>query len=252
VGIVAIDPTSPFTQGALLGDRIRMGELAMDDGVFMRSMATRGNVGGLSRSTRMVVDVLEAFGKDVVLVETVGVGQAEMDILDSVDTSVVVLMPDMGDSVQIMKAGLLEIADVFVLNKADRPGVEEMDNDLNFFLDTCKPERFKTWRPPVVRTRADQGVGVDACVRCLQDHRTFLEQKNLLEDRKRKRLHKQIKEMLQESLQDHVWERFGLDERIRSSAEAVARRASNPLHETEALVALVAGGLPGGAEVTHD
>jgi len=241
-GIVAIDPTSPFSDGALLGDRVRMGDLAMDEGVFIRSMATRGGTGGLARATRMVVDVLEAFGKEIILVETVGVGQSELDIRDSVDTSVVVLMPQMGDSIQVMKAGLMEIADVFVLNKSDQAGSEAFLDDLNHFLDLCEDERAEMWKPPVIKTQANKGVGVEQFYHHLEKHLAFSREKHLLEERKKRRLFKQIKGLFLEDLEGRIWERFDMDERIHSSVDRIFRQKSNPVSETERLAALTRRG----------
>src|SRR5438046_6791162 len=148
VAVIAVDPTSPFTGGALLGDRVRMESVALDPGVFIRSMATRGSLGGLAASTREVADVLDAFGFDRVLIETVGVGQTELDIARTADTSVVVLVPESGDSIQTLKAGLMEIADLFVVNKADRPGADRLEKDLGLMLRLRETSR--AWTPPVL------------------------------------------------------------------------------------------------------
>ncbi len=159
VGIIAVDPSSPFTGGALLGDRIRMQDLAVRNGVFIRSMATRGSTGGLALATTEVIRALDAFGKDIILVETVGVGQVELDVSEACDTTVVVLVPESGDSIQAMKAGLMEIADIFVVNKADREGAARLSSELNMMVDV---KRDKTGRDlPVVMTQATNNVGVD-------------------------------------------------------------------------------------------
>jgi len=167
VGIVAVDPSSPFTGGAILGDRIRMGEIYTDPGVFIRSMATRGAMGGLARATSDAVDVLDAAGFDVVLVETVGVGQDEVDIVKTAETVAVVLVPGLGDDIQAIKAGILEIADVFVVNKADREGADRTSAELAMMLDLA-PER--SWRPPILRTVAPRGEGVEAVVDAMESH----------------------------------------------------------------------------------
>jgi LAO/AO transport system kinase len=167
VGIVAVDPSSPFTGGAILGDRIRMGEIYTDPGVFIRSMATRGAMGGLARATSDAVDVLDAAGFDVVLVETVGVGQDEVDIVKTAETVAVVLVPGLGDDIQAIKAGILEIADVFVVNKADREGADRTSAELAMMLDLA-PAR--SWRPPIVRTVAPRGEGVEAVVDAMESH----------------------------------------------------------------------------------
>ena len=170
VGVVAVDPSSPFSGGAVLGDRIRMQAHFLDPGVFIRSLATRGSHGGLPRAARDVVRLLDAFGMDVVLVETVGVGQTELDVMRLADSIVVVLVPEAGDTVQVMKAGLLEIADVFVVNKADRDGALRMVSELEQMLHLRPPS---PWAIPVLPTTASVGTGVDAVLEALERHRTF-------------------------------------------------------------------------------
>ncbi|HKS49262.1 MAG TPA: methylmalonyl Co-A mutase-associated GTPase MeaB [Amycolatopsis sp.] len=175
VGVLAIDPTSPFSGGALLGDRIRMTEHATDPGVFIRSMATRGHLGGLAWATPQAVRVLDAVGFDVVLVETVGVGQSEVDVVRLADTTVVLLAPGMGDGIQAAKAGVLEIADVFVVNKADRDGAEVVVRDLKQMISFARGEiRGESWRQPIVRTVASQGEGAGDLVRALAEHHDWL------------------------------------------------------------------------------
>jgi LAO/AO transport system kinase len=175
VGVLAIDPSSPFSGGALLGDRVRMGEHATDEGVFIRSMATRGHLGGLSWATPQALRVLDAAGCDVVLVETVGVGQSEVEVVALADTTVVLLAPGMGDGVQAAKAGILEIADVFVVNKADRDGAAQTVRDLRQMLSFGEHRAEDAWRPPVVRTVAARGEGVDDVVAALDAHREWLD-----------------------------------------------------------------------------
>ena len=171
VGIVAVDPSSPFTGGAILGDRIRMSELYTDPGVFIRSMATRGALGGLSRATWDAVDVLDAAGFDVVVIETVGVGQGEVDIVKAAETVAVVLVPGSGDEIQAIKAGILEIGDVFVVNKADREGADRTEAELSMMLDGTPGTG---WRPPIVRTVAREGRGVPETIAALEAHAEFL------------------------------------------------------------------------------
>jgi len=168
IGVVAIDPSSPFSGGSVLGDRIRMQKHFLDEGVFIRSLSTRGTHGGLARATRHVVRLLDAFGKDVVIIETVGVGQTELDIMRLADTTIVVLVPEAGDTVQTMKAGLLEIADVFVVNKADREGANRIKTELELMLQ-LRPS--SDWSVPVLMTQADQGKGVAELVETLLEHR---------------------------------------------------------------------------------
>ncbi|HEX9687700.1 MAG TPA: methylmalonyl Co-A mutase-associated GTPase MeaB [Thermoanaerobaculia bacterium] len=171
VGVVAVDPSSPFTGGAILGDRIRMAEIYTDPGVFIRSMATRGAMGGLARATSDAVDILDAAGFDVVLVETVGVGQDEVDIVKTAETVAVVLVPGLGDDIQAIKAGILEIADVFVVNKSDREGADRTAAELAMMLDLA-PSR--QWRPPIVRTVAPRAEGVEAVVDAMESHGGWL------------------------------------------------------------------------------
>lgn len=171
VGIVAVDPSSPFTGGAILGDRIRMSEIYTDPGVFIRSMATRGTLGGLARSTSDAVDVLDAAGFEVILVETVGAGQDEVDIVRAADTTAVVLVPGLGDDIQAIKAGILEIADVFIVNKADREGADRAVAELAMMLDVSAE---KPWRPPIVKTSAPSGSGVSEAVEALESHGAYL------------------------------------------------------------------------------
>lgn len=173
VGVVAIDPSSPFTGGAVLGDRIRMQKHFLDDGVFIRSLSTRGTHGGLARATRHMVRLLDAFGKDVIIIETVGVGQTELDVMRLADTTVVVLVPEAGDTVQTMKAGLLEIADVFVVNKADREGANRIKTELDMMLH-LRPA--SDWTVPVLLTQADQGKGVTELVEALIAHHGHVSQ----------------------------------------------------------------------------
>ncbi|MGB3443920.1 MAG: methylmalonyl Co-A mutase-associated GTPase MeaB [Actinophytocola sp.] len=174
VGVLAIDPSSPFSGGALLGDRIRMHSHTVDPGVYIRSMATRGALGGLATATPQAVRVLDAAGFDVVLIETVGVGQSEVDIVALADTTVVLLAPGMGDSIQAAKAGILEVADVFVVNKADRDGADQTVRDLKHAMSLGRRELGPSWRQPIVRTVASEGEGVDELVAALDSHHEWL------------------------------------------------------------------------------
>ncbi|HEX2986782.1 MAG TPA: methylmalonyl Co-A mutase-associated GTPase MeaB [Chloroflexota bacterium] len=183
VGIVAIDPTSPFSGGALLGDRIRMQQHYLDPGVFIRSMGTRGSHGGLSISTKDVVKLLDAFGKDYVIVETVGVGQTELDVVSATDTTIVILVPESGDAVQTMKAGLMEIADIFVVNKADRGGADRVKTQLEIMLHMSPPREFD-WEVPVLLTEAEFGKGVEELYDAIDRHRTALQANDELSRRR--------------------------------------------------------------------
>jgi LAO/AO transport system kinase len=183
VGIIAVDPTSPFSGGAVLGDRIRMQQHCLDEGVFIRSMATRGSLGGLPRTVNEVINVIDAAGKDIILIETVGVGQSELDIIKNVDTVIVVLAPESGDNIQTMKAGLLEIADIFVINKADRPGADNLIAEMQAMLQ-LRSERTR-WEVPIVATEAVNNVGIEELYRQVQLHRQALGEMGLLSQRRK-------------------------------------------------------------------
>src|SRR3954452_10344875 len=190
VGVLAVDPTSPFSGGAILGDRVRMQSHTNDPGVFIRSMATRGHLGGLALATPQAVRVLDAVGKAWIVIETVGVGQVEVEIAGHADTTVVVVNPGWGDSVQTAKAGLMEIADVFVVNKADRPGAAETESDLVGMLELSTR---RAWRPPIVRTVATTGEGIDALFDAITAHRTHLEATGDADARRRSRLREELR-----------------------------------------------------------
>jgi len=198
VAIVAVDPTSPFSGGALLGDRVRMAELAGDPGVFIRSMATRGSLGGLAVHTAQACDVLDAAGFERILIETVGVGQSELEIAETADSTAVVLVPESGDSIQAMKAGLMEIGDLFVINKADRDGADRGAHAIRSALALRAPT--SEWRPPVLMTVASQGTGVTELVSGFEEHLAFLETAGDLERRRRRRLEQHLEELLHAAL----------------------------------------------------
>jgi LAO/AO transport system kinase len=210
VGILCVDPTSPFSGGALLGDRIRMQGLATDPGVFIRSMATRGAMGGLARATRDAVDLLDAAGFDWVLVETVGVGQDEVDVVESVDTVVVVAVPGLGDDIQAIKAGIMEIADVFVLNKADREGADRTFRDLAMVLSLADHDE-STWLPPIVKTVASRGEGIAEAGAAIARHREWMEANGRLAERRRAQLRLRVETILQERMLVAAREDAGLE-----------------------------------------
>jgi LAO/AO transport system kinase len=193
VAVLAIDPSSPFTGGAILGDRVRMQEHATDPGVFIRSMATRGHLGGLALAAPEAIRLLDAVGRERIIVETVGVGQVEVEIAAKADTTVVVVNPGWGDAVQANKAGLMEVADVFVINKADRPGVDQTRRDLELMLDLSE---LGDWRPPIVATVGSTGEGVDALWQAVLDHRTSAEKTGVLEQRRQQRLQEELRGIL--------------------------------------------------------
>ncbi len=210
VGIVAVDPTSPFTGGAVLGDRIRMQTHTLDPGVFIRSMATRGTLGGLARATASVRKLLDAFGHDWILVETVGVGQSELDIMRLADTTVVMLVPESGDAIQTMKAGLLEVADVLVVNKADRDGAHALVTELRYMVHLHKrgqpAARELDWEVPVLSTVAATGEGVDELTAEIQRHRAALEASGALERHRRARRTRELKDLFMAELRREVEE----------------------------------------------
>lgn len=248
VGVVAIDPTSPFTGGALLGDRVRMESVSLDPGVFIRSMATRGSLGGLSAVTGEVADVLDAFGYDIVLIETVGVGQSELDIARNADSTVVVLVPEAGDSIQTLKAGVMEIADIYVVNKSDRPGADRLRNDIQLMLglrvtsgsgmqvpahhgvdlknlnplraarEAAKNQDQEAWVPPVLQTVAAKEEGISTLLEALERHFGYLESTGQLSERRRGRLRDRVVDVVERRVKARLWRdeatNAWLDERL--------------------------------------
>jgi len=212
VGIIAADPTSPFTGGAVLGDRIRMQQHYLDDGVFIRSMATRGSHGGLPRSTSGVIKLLSAFGKDFVLVETVGVGQTELDIMKNVDTTVVILVPEAGDTIQTMKAGLFEIADIFVVNKADRPGADNLVAELNTMVHQYSKQSW--WQAPVMATEAINDVGISELYEQIEKHRQALEETGRLSQRRQQQRRQEFLETVERRVTDELLRLVERDEEL--------------------------------------
>jgi LAO/AO transport system kinase len=208
VGILAIDPTSPFSGGAILGDRIRMQSHYTDEGVFIRSMATRGAMGGLAPATHDAIDILDAAGFDWILVETVGVGQDEVDIVRSVDTVVVVTLPGLGDEIQAIKAGLMEIADVFVINKADRDGVDRSRRDLELMISMAEKPR---WRPPITTTVASRGEGVERVLEEIHRHRDWLDETGEIRQRRKTHLRLRVENLLKERVIEAANDAFGLE-----------------------------------------
>lgn len=205
VGIIAVDPTSPFTGGALLGDRIRMQDKAMDKSVFIRSMATRGSLGGLSKKAKEACEVLDASGKDFIIIETVGVGQSELDIAQTADTTIVVLVPESGDAVQAMKAGLMEIGDIFVINKSDREGSDALGVALRTMLHLKMKKDDKRGETPVVKTVASQNEGISKLFEFILLHKKYLESNGKLEEKRKENLIKQINELVNDKLENKFW-----------------------------------------------
>jgi len=205
VGIIAVDPTSPFTGGALLGDRIRMTEISLLDGVFIRSMATRGSLGGLSRNVVEACDVLDAAGKDFILIETVGVGQSELDITQTADTTVVVLVPESGDAIQAMKAGLMEIADIFALNKSDRQGADGIAATLKNIIH-LKPPSENKWEINVIKTIGIKNEGIEELLNEITKHKNHLEDSGFLAEKRKNNLTKKILELVNSRLEVTFWD----------------------------------------------
>jgi LAO/AO transport system kinase len=235
VAVLAIDPSSPFTGGAILGDRVRMGDHALDDGVFIRSMATRGHLGGLAVAAPEAVRLLTAAGYPWVVLETVGVGQVEVEVVGHADTTVVVVSPGWGDAVQANKAGLLEIADVFVVNKADRPGAREAARDLERMLDMAVPGGVQGWRPPVVCTTATTGGGVDDLWRAVDDHRAHLVASGELAARRRARAAEEVTRLVAARLMEQARD-LTAGARADALAEAVAAGDLDPWAASDELL----------------
>jgi len=266
LGVVAVDPTSPYSGGALLGDRIRMNDLATDPGIFIRSMATRGSLGGLATTSKEVVDLMDAFGFDRVLIETVGVGQTELEITAAADTVVVVLVPESGDGIQAMKAGLMEIADVFVINKADRPGADRLLKEIRQAMhlrsgETLRdvpahhgvdlgrvmkkertedaPVREAGWSIPVLKTVAQTGDGLPELLDAVDRHRAWMAQSGELENRRRERARIRVRDVVERELRRTAWTSAQTDEVLREGLDRIQKGDATPY----SVAATILGGL---------
>jgi len=235
VGIIAVDPTSPFTGGAVLGDRIRMQQHFLDGGVFIRSMATRGSPGGLPPTARGVIKLLDAFGKDYILVETVGVGQTELDIMEMADTVLVVLTPEAGDTIQTMKAGLLEIADIFVVNKADREGASYLLAELTAMLQ-LHPSR-PGWQPPVLAAQAVNNIGIEEVLQAVKDRRRALEETGHLWERRKEQRRKEFLQAIERRLAARLKETMEKDGEFLSYLERVEKGKMDPYSACQEVLA---------------
>ncbi len=233
VGIVAVDPTSPFSGGAILGDRIRMQAHATDPGVFIRSMATRGHLGGLAAATGQALLVLSAAGMDVILVETVGVGQDEVEIVGTADVSLVVLVPGLGDEVQALKAGIMEIADVFVVNKADREGVERVVTEIESMLSLSAPDAP---RPAVVRTVATRDEGVEGLLEAIEAFHRRATDSGALARKRRAQMRRQLEDAVRQRVMGHVFRRVVSPEELERTLESLAERTVDPFTAAEGIV----------------
>jgi LAO/AO transport system kinase len=238
VGIIAVDPTSPFTGGAILGDRIRMADLYTDRGVFIRSMATRGFLGGLAKATNDVVDLLDAAGFDQVLVETVGVGQDEVEVMRTVQTNMVVLVPGMGDDIQAIKAGIMEIGDVFAVNKADRPGADKTVTEVTMMMSLV--EEHGDWIPPIVKTVASRSQGIEEIDDALVRHYAYLTSSGELVRRNRERVRIRIETQLKEKFMERLIGRAISREDFESLLDAVLHKQANPHDAAESVLERIA------------
>lgn len=226
VGIIAIDPTSPFSGGALLGDRIRMMDLATDNGVYIRSMGTRGMLGGLASAVYDVVEILDASGKDIVLVETVGVGQAEVDVIKIADTTLVVLVPGLGDSIQTIKAGIMEIADIYIVNKADRAGVEQAVAELESLIDiACSGKDRKT---PVLTTIAKQSKGIVELIKEIENHKNYLKKTDMFDFKRRKRYEAELVEIIRKRLMNFIFDESTFKGKVESLIDQISKKEVDP------------------------
>ncbi|HEV2114435.1 MAG TPA: methylmalonyl Co-A mutase-associated GTPase MeaB [Terriglobales bacterium] len=234
VGIIAVDPTSPFSGGAILGDRIRMQAHHADPGIYIRSMATRGSLGGLAGTTADVATVLDASGRDLVLIETVGVGQDEVDIVRLADVTVVILVPGMGDDVQTIKAGIMEIADIFVINKSDREGAERVEREIRAMQSLAS--RPDNWSPPIIKTVATEGAGTAELAKAIAEYEAYLAKHNLLLKKRARHWHDRLLEMLRDGLLRRVVREQMGDQEISRYAAEVAEHKRDPYSLVEEIV----------------
>lgn len=234
VGIIAVDPTSPFTGGALLGDRVRMSDIGQDEGVFIRSMATRGNIGGLSKRAIDAADVLDAAGYDLIILETVGVGQSELDIAEAADVTFVVLVPESGDAVQAMKAGLMEIADFFVMNKCDRPGSQQAIASIKTIL-MMREHDEKSWMPNIIKSIASENKGIDDIANEIERYKGFLNVNNLLSGRRESRTKIRIKHIVEDKIREELWDESG-EISLNLSLEKMVDGKYSPYHIAEKII----------------
>jgi LAO/AO transport system kinase len=226
VGIIAVDPTSPFTGGALLGDRLRMQDITSDEGVFVRSMATRGTLGGLSKATADTIKVLDAFGKDFIIIETVGVGQDEVDIVKAADTTILISVPGLGDEIQALKAGIMEIGDIFVVNKADREGADRLATELGLMLDLSPAK--SAWRPPILKTVGTLGEGVSELAKRILAHRKFLEEGEGLIKKRNTRAREEIINLIEKEISKYIHKMLKYDLAFDEVIEKVVAREKDP------------------------
>jgi LAO/AO transport system kinase len=235
VGIICVDPSSPFSGGALLGDRIRMQEHALDDEVYVRSMGTRGHLGGLARSTSDAVRAVDAFGKDIIIVETVGAGQSEVEIIEIAHTVIVTDVPGSGDDIQAIKAGIMEIADIFVVNKSDLPGADKKVSEIETMLDLNQRER--EWSPPVILTNARSGEGIAELVNKIAEHNEFLKKSGLREKKDLKRSQEELEDLMKYKLTRKLLDRLRDEPEYAEAISRIAKRNADPYTIAEKLIA---------------
>ena len=234
VGIIAIDPSSPFTGGALLGDRIRMREVISQEKVFIRSLGTRGGLGGISRATSDVIKILDAAGKEFILIETIGVGQDEVEIVQVADTSIVVSVPGLGDDIQTIKAGIMEIGDIFVVNKADREGADHVVTMINAMLDLSPLSQ--TWKKPVIKTVAIENSGIDELLEQIMKHRQHLMDSDLLSTKRKERIGREITQLLEQKISRYVHDRMEQIDFLKDAVEQISRRKEDPYTSVDHLL----------------
>lgn len=237
VGIIAVDPTSPYTGGAILGDRIRMQEHFSDPGIYIRSMATRGSLGGLARTTADVATVLDASGRDLIMIETVGVGQDEVDIVRLANITIVILVPGMGDDVQTIKAGIMEIADIFVINKSDRDGAEHVEREIRTLQSLAM--RHDGWTPPIVKTVASEGKGIEELAAAIENYEAYLRKENLALNKSVENWQERLVEMLRDAMLEEARGRLG-DGDLTRLAQEVAEHKRDPYTLVEEIAQRVA------------
>lgn len=237
VGIIAVDPTSPFSGGAILGDRIRMLDLSSDEGIFVRSMATRGSLGGLSQKAGDAVKLMDAFGFDIIIIETVGVGQSEVDIVKTADTTMVVVIPGMGDDIQAIKAGILEIGDLFTINKADREGTDKLNIEIEMMLE-LNPEHVG-WRPPINRTIASKGEGIEAVVDSIEEHLKYLYDSGEIVKIRKARIKNEVTAMLNDKVNRYIDKNVVATDEFDSLVEKLQGREIEPYSVVDDIVGKV-------------
>lgn len=237
VGIIAVDPTSPFSGGAILGDRIRMLDLSSDEGIFVRSMATRGSLGGLSQKAGDAVKLMDAFGFNIIIIETVGVGQSEVDIVKTADTTMVVVIPGMGDDIQAIKAGILEIGDLFTINKADREGTDKLNIEIEMMLE-LNPEHVG-WRPPINRTIASKGEGIEAVVDSIEEHQKYLYDSGEIVKIRKARIKNEVTAMLNDKVNRYIDKNVVATDEFDSLVEKLQGREIEPYSVVDDIVGKV-------------